>query len=64
MEVPVILVLPIALIMVICYLAYTKICDDVREFKKLEDELERQVNESEKPYVEPLYRKRFKKCNK
>jgi len=41
MEVPVILVLPIALIMAICYLAYLKICDDIREFKKLEDELER-----------------------
>ena len=61
MEVPVILVLPIALIMLICYLAYLKICDEVREFKKLEDEIERQANESEKPYVEPLYRKRFKK---
>ena len=61
MEVPVILVLPIALIMLICYLAYLKICDEVREFKELEDEVERQANESEKPYVEPLYRKRFKK---
>ena len=61
MEVPIILVLPIALIMLICYLAYLKICDEVREFKKLEDEVERQANESEKPYVEPLYRKRFKK---
>ena len=61
MEVPVILVLPIALIMLICYLAYLKICDEVREFKKLEDELERQANESEKPYVQPLYRRRFKK---
>jgi len=61
MEVPVILVLPIALIMTICYLAYLKICDEVREFKKLDDELERQANESEKPYVEPLYRRRFKK---
>jgi len=61
MEVPVILVLPVALIMAICYLAYAKICDEVREFKKLEDELERQANESEKPYVEPLYRRRFKK---
>ena len=56
-----ILVLPIALIMLICYLAYLKICDEVREFKKLEDEVERQANESEKPYVEPLYRRRFKK---
>ena len=61
MEVPVILVLPIALIMLIFYLAYLKICDEVREFNKLEDELERQANESEKPYVEPLYRRRFKK---
>jgi len=61
MSIPVILVLPIALIMLICYLAYLKICDEVREFKKLEDELERQANESEKPYVEPLYRRRFKK---
>ena len=61
MEVPVILVLPVAFIMTICYLAYLKICDEVREFKKLEDELERQSNESEKPYVEPLYRRRFKK---
>ena len=61
MEVPIILVLPVALIMTICYLAYLKICDEVREFKKLDDELERQANESEKPYVEPLYRRRFKK---
>ena len=61
MEVSVILVLPIALIMLICYLAYLKICDEIREFNKLEDELERQANESEKPYVEPLYRRRFKK---
>jgi len=61
MSIPVILVLPIALIMLICYLAYLKICDEVREFKKLEDEVERQANESEKPYVEPLYRRRFKK---
>jgi len=61
MEVPVILVLPVALIMLICYLAYLKICDEIREFKKLDDELERQAKESEKPYVEPLYRRRFKK---
>ena len=61
MEVPVILVIPIALFMAICYLAYLKLCDDIREFKELEDELERQAKESEKPYVEPLYRKRFKK---
>ena len=61
MEVPVILVLPIALIMLICYLAYLKICDEIREFKKLEDEVERQANEAEKPYVEPLYRRRFNK---
>ena len=61
MSIPVILVLPVALIMFICYLAYLKICDEVREFKNLEDELERQANESEKPYVEPLYRRRFKK---
>jgi hypothetical protein len=61
MSIPVILILPVALIMLICYLAYLKICDEVREFNKLEDELERQANESEKPHVEPLYRRRFKK---
>jgi len=61
MEVPVIFLIPVGLIVAICALAYLKLKDDFKEFKKLEDELERQAKESEKPYVEPLYRRRFKK---
>lgn len=61
MEVPVIFIIPVGLIIAVGYLAYAKICDDIKEFKKLEDEVERQAKESEKPYVEPLYRRRKRK---
>ncbi len=61
MELPLIIALPIIIIGFFFWLAWQIIKKDYRNFKKLTDELERQAEESERPHIEPLYRRRYKK---
>lgn len=64
MSLPLYIVIIISVIYVIALFVFLIIRDEYREFKKLEDEVERQADESERPYVEPLYRRKYGKRKK
>ena len=64
MTLPLYIAIIITVIYVIALFVFLIIRDEYREFKKLEDELQRQADESERPYVEPLYRRKYGKRKK
>jgi len=64
MSLPLYIVIIVSVIYVIALFVFLIIRNEYREFKKLEDELQRQANESERPYVEPLYRRKYGKGKK
>ena len=64
MSLPLYIAIIITVIYVIVLFVFLIIRDEYREFKKLEDELHRQADESERPYVEPLYRRKYGKRKK
>lgn len=64
MTLPLYIAIIITVIYVIALFVFLIIRDEYREFKKLEDEVQRQADESERPYVEPLYRKKYGKRKK
>lgn len=61
MELPVIIAIPASIIIGIIIFAIKIIVKDYIDWRKTEEELERQVRDSEKPHIEPLYRRRYKK---
>ncbi len=61
MTLPIIIAVPVAVLFSIIYFAGQIIYKDFKEWKKLEDEVEKQANESERPHIEPMYRRRHKK---
>jgi len=64
MSLPLYIAIIITVIYVIALFVFLIIRDEYREFKKLEDEVQRQADESERPYVEPLYRRKYGKGKK
>lgn len=60
MSLPIIIAVPVAVLFSIIYFAVQIIYKDFKEWKKLEDEVEKQANESERPHIEPLYRRKKK----
>ncbi len=64
MSLPLYIVIIISVIYVIALFVFLIIRNEYREFKKLEDEVQRQADESERPYVEPLYRRKYGKRKK
>lgn len=64
MSLPLYIAIIITVIYVIGLFVFLVIRNEYREFKKLEDELQRQADESERPYVEPLYRRKYGKGKK
>jgi choline-glycine betaine transporter len=64
MNIPVIIAVPFIVIGFIFMFFCDVIKKDYTEWKKLEEEVERQAKESERPHVEPLYRKKYGKRKK
>ena len=64
MSLPLYIAIIVTVIYVIGLFVFLIIRNEYREFKKLEDELQRQADESERPYVEPLYRRKYGKGKK
>jgi hypothetical protein len=64
MSLPLYIVIIVSVIYVIALFVFLIIRNEYREFKKLEDEVQRQADESERPYVEPLYRRKYGKGKK
>ena len=64
MSLPLYIAIIITVIYVIALFVFLIMRNEYREFKKLEDELQRQANESERPYVEPMYRRKYGKGKK
>ncbi len=59
MTLPLYIAIIVTVIYVIVIFVFLFFRNEYRELKK--DELQRQADESERPYVEPLYRRRDKK---
>ena len=64
MSLPLYIVIIVSVIYVIALFVFLIIRNEYREFKKLEDELQRQADESERPYVEPMFRRKYGKGKK
>lgn len=64
MGIPIIIALPIGILGFFIWIVVHNIKDEYREWKKLEDELEKQAKESERPHIEPMYRKKYGKRKK
>lgn len=64
MTLPLYIAIIVTVIYVIVIFVFLFFKNEYREFKKLEDELQRQADESERPYVEPMYRRKYGKRKK
>lgn len=64
MTLPLYIAIIVTVIYVIGLFVFLIIRNEYREFKKLQDELQRQADESERPYVEPMYRRKYGKRKK
>lgn len=62
MTLPLYIAIIVTVIYVIVLFVFLFFRNEYREFKK--DELQRQADESERPYVEPMYRRKYGKGKK
>lgn len=62
MTLPLYIAIIVTVIYVIVIFVFLFFRNEYREFKK--DELQRQADESERPYVEPMYRRKYGKGKK